>query len=228
MGITLLALTSGGSPLSGKTEPQLRRAWMRGINVSEELPADLKVLINGLIAYEPQERMNAEGLVRWMRMYGITPDTSETSVSGVQTEKKTEILPLTIGSDVVTDVGAMIRHLGIQWELGCFYLKQKRISAFLRQFGIDEYKLCEKCERLFDSDEGLFILLHTLGKSEDFYWCGIHYDNLADFTDRMLDAQDTQLFQQGAHFLRSNMLVVYYDNLGVLEDRKMFANKIAK
>ncbi len=211
MGITLIALLAGSSPLHGKTEVQQRRAWMRGSLLPQDVDPRLGVLISGLITYEPGQRMAADGVRHWMKTYRI--DNREAEVAPARTaEKRPSIQPVWFGEYPVRDVADLIEQSGRNWQLGCFMLEQKKLSPFLRQFGLEQYELCIECEKAFDKSEGLFRLLHTLAKTADFYWCGDHFDSVEDFVTCMLDADNISAGGTGAHFLRANLLSVYYAN----------------
>lgn len=227
MGITLIALMQGESPLYGKTDVQLRRTWMRGVPLPETIPPQLKILINGLIQFDAKQRLDYDGLNRWMNTYKVKcVETTQFSPSDISVDVP-DIKPLWFDDYPVIDIYEMVEQAGQQWEYACFLLAQKRISVFLRQFDIEYYKLCCQCEKYFDKNEGLFALLHSLARSEDFYWCGEHYENLEDFSTRTLDAGTEEAIQKGAHFIRSNMLEVYLSNKGATEEKLELAKRLA-
>jgi len=213
MGITLISLLTGASPLHGKTEMQQRRAWMRGTLAPDGLSAKVGTLINGLITYEPAQRMTTAGIRQWMKTYRIADTESALPQQKAAPAKKPMMEALWFGEHPIIDIAELIEQCGNNWELGCFMLEQKKLSIFLRQFERSHYELCTECERAFDKNEGLFRLLHTLSRSDDFYWYGEHYDNIEDFVNRMLDTDNIYAGGTGAHFLRANMLGVYLRNM---------------
>lgn len=213
MGIALIALVTGTSPLHGKTEMQKRRAWMRGGLTPDSISAKLGTLINGLIAYEPDQRTNADGVRRWMKMYNIADPDVALRPAKPAAPKAPSVQPIWFGETPICDISELIEHCGKNWQLACFMLEQKRLSPFLRQFSFDHYELCLRCETAFDKNEGLFRLLHTLSKASDFYWYGEHYDSMEDFVSCMLDTDNIHAGGTGAHFLRANMLGVYLTNM---------------
>ena len=213
MGITLISLLTGSSPLHGKTEMQKRRAWMRGSLMPDSISAKLTTLISGLIAYEPSQRMTAAGVGQWMKTYRISDSESVLPQQRPAAAKKPAVEALWFGEHPICDIAELIEQCGKNWELGCFMLKQKRLSIFLRQFKLDYYDLCSECEKAFDKNEGLFRLLHTLSCSSDFYWYGEHFDSIEDFVNQMLDSENIYAGGTGAHFLRSNMLGIYLTNM---------------
>ncbi|MBR5287049.1 MAG: protein kinase [Clostridia bacterium] len=212
MGITLISLLSGASPLHGKTEMQQRRAWMRGSLMPENVSAKLGTLISGLITNEPGQRMGAAGVRQWMKTYRIA-DTEIQLHETKQITKKTMIQALWFDHHPICDIAELIEECGKNWELGCFMLEQKQLSPFLRQFDLRHYELCSECEKAFDKSEGLFRLLHTLSCSDDFYWYGEHFDSIEDFVNRMLDTDNIYAGGTGAHFLRAGMLGIYLSNM---------------
>lgn len=228
MGLTLLALLQGESPLRGKTDMQLRRIWMRGIPVPDSISPQLKILINGLIVYDPAQRFHSDGISRWMRTYNVQPHEAAAQPSADADEELPKDKPLWFGSEPVIDIPGMVEKAGQCWELACFLLVQKRISIFLRQFDLSYYRLCCQCEKYFDANEGLFALLHSLSRSEDFYWYGEHYMNLEDFATRILDAGTNEAIQNGAHFIRSNMLGLYLSNLNAAKDKLDLAQQLSR
>lgn len=227
MGITIISLLTGASPLSGKTDVQMRRTWMRGIPVSDSISAKLKILINGLIDYDINKRLTSDGIRHWMTTYGVKPIEEDAITSQITRSPTPKYQPIWFGEQPIIYISDLIKHAGEHWQLGCFLLEQKKISSFLRQFDLQHYDLCLKCENAFDKNEGLFTLLHTLSCSEDFYWYGIHYADLEDFVIRSLDSESFDSASPGAHFLRSDMLSVYLKNLGSEKDKIEFAHQLS-
>ena len=213
MGITLISLLTGSSPLHGKTDMQKLRAWMRGSLMPDGISAKLVTLINGLIAAEPAQRMTAAGIAQWMKTYAISNTESTIAPAKTAGVKKASIEALWFDNHPICDIAELIEQCGKNWQLGCFMLKQKKLSFFLRQFNRDYYDLCTECELAFDKNEGLFRLLHTLSRSSDFYWYGDHFDNIEDFVNQMLDSDNIYAGGTGAHFLRANMLGIYLTNM---------------
>lgn len=228
MGVTLLALLTGVSPLSGKTEVQMRRAWMRGISISDSVPHMLRILINGLTDYDADKRLSAEGVYHWMTTYGVKPIQEKEFEDAAETTSIQQRQPIWFRDQPVRHISELIAQCGKDWRFGCFLLEQKKLSGFLRQFDLRYYELCIECERIFDKNEGLFTLLHTLSCSEDFYWYGRHYSSLEDFVTCMLDKGDLTSSSEGAHFLRANMLGVYLKNTHESEEKLSFAQRLSQ
>lgn len=227
LGLTLLSLLQGQSPLHGKNEGQMRRMWMRGIPIPEELPPQLKILINGLVRYAPEQRMDLEKVRHWMRTYGVEEENDDV-MEQTQPKEEEEIKPLWFGNYPVLDVQEMVQQAGTQWKLGCFLLEQKKMSLFLRQFGLELYRQCVECEKYFDKGEGLFVLLHSLCPQQDFYWCGSHYSGLEDFVSQILDSPDPKRINEGGQFLRANLLQVYLKNVHADKEKLKFADELAR
>ncbi len=226
MGLTIISLLQGTSPLHQKTDVQIRRMWMRGIPIPPQAPPQLKVLINGLIQYNPTQRLNTEGISRWMSSYHIE-HIEYKQPAALPKESSLEIKPLWFDEYPVFTIGEMVEQAGKHWDLGCFLLKQKRLSLFLRQFDYTQYQLCCECEKYFDKNEGLFALLHTLLKTEDFYWHGEHFENLEAFATHYLETDDASVAAKGAHFIRANMLGVYLRNINASQEMMDLSEKLA-
>ena len=227
LGLTLISLIQGSSPLHGKTDIQMRRSWMRGIHVPDECSPQLKVLIKGLIQYEAKLRFDYSSVCNWMRTYNIEHIYNEEKDQAIDLQG-TLNKPLLFGDEYIYTIDELVEAAGADWKKACFFLKQKQFSRFLRQFGIEEYKLCLECENRFNVDEGLFLLLHTLSKTTDFFWCGRHYSNLSDFSSQILDTKDADEMNDGAHFLRANLLEVYLKNLNADQQKIEFARNLSE
>ena len=227
VGLTLISLLTGASPLHDKTDAQKKRIWMRGISIPENIPAHLKILINGMIQYDPEKRITLDSIHRWMRTYNIEDQLSITEAAETFSTKK-EIIPLRFGNRIITSINDMIESCGSDWQMGCFLLKQKRLSIFLRQFDFELFQLCSQCERIFDQNEGLFTLLHSMRKRQDFFWFGEIYNNLEDFSLKMLESPDSQKFSEGALFIRLNLMEIYQDVLGLVGRYTDFYNELAR
>lgn len=228
MGLTLLALLTGGSPLQGKLPGQIRRAWMNSITAPESVPARMRLVINGLIQFEPGKRMTIDGVYHWMQSYRIHYDEAPVEKAAPRASVLSNIQPLWHQEAALCSIGEMVAEAGAAWEWGCFMLKQRKLGLFLRQFGLTQYELCTECEAVFDQDAALFRLLHGLSRTTDFYWCGNHFDDLSDFSGRMLNNNDDAANSQGAHFLRTGMLGVYLRNIGAREEQLEMADKLAE
>lgn len=228
MGLTLLALLMGGSPLQGKLPGQIRRAWMNSITAPESIPARVRLVINGLIQFDPAKRMTVDGVYHWMQSYHVHHDEAPVEKTVSRSGPLSSIQPLWHQDNALCSIGEMVAEAGTAWEWGCFMLKQRKLGMFLRQFGLEQYELCTQCESVFDQDAALFRLLHGLSRTSDFYWCGNHFDDLSDFSGRMLNNNDEAANSQGAHFLRTGMLGVYLRNIGARQEQLEMADKLAE
>ncbi|MBR6570618.1 MAG: protein kinase [Clostridia bacterium] len=226
MGLTLVALVTGASPLQGKTSVQMRRAWMRGVEVGVKSPL-LKVLISKMIDPDPDRRINAEGIFRWLKNNNIRFEDSGV-VKSEPSRAKPETYVIWHGEEPIRQVGELVDYAGRDWDWGRHMLVQRQFGPFLRQFGLHEYELCVECEGMFDKDAALFTLLHSLARTQDFYWFGNHYDDLQSFVNATVDGNDEMIFGRGAHFLRTGMLKRYFINIRASQDKINRADELAK
>ena len=226
-GLTLLALVTGASPLEGKTAVQMRRAWTRGLEINVSSPI-LRILISKMLDSDPGRRINLDGIKRWLQTSNIHFEESS--------EKKVRPTPVNSQSTYhlwyknrpIQRIDELVDCAGEDWEWGLHMLKQRQFGPFLRQFGLEQYELCISCESLFEKDAALFMLLHSLTRTEDFFWYGVHYANLLDFVNSAVDSNDEVLISRSAHFLRTGMLTRYFINVHASPDKIARAEELAK
>ena len=222
VGLTLIALLTGSSPLSGKTEREMMRMWQQGLTYPEQISPRLSTLLHGLTRYDPVKRMDDAAVQRWMKM-GKSPNkeevSSRTSVPPKTPKEKTKIRPLYFKEQYILDIPGLVEAAGKHWEYGTFMLKQHQFDSFLIQFDHHYYQICKECAQMFDPDEALFVLLHSIHPRKEFYWCGECYQDLEDFAGRALSEGKLKNSSPAVHFCRAGLLRVYLEKNGATKEQ---------
>lgn len=222
VGLTLMAFLGKSSPLSGKTEREMMRLWQQGLPYPEQISPRLSALLRGLTRYDPAKRMDDAAVQRWLRMgkgtgIGYTEDRTLVSPKPVNETKK--IHPLLFKDQYILDIPGLVEAAGKHWEYGTFMLKQHQFDSFLIQFDSHYYQICKECARMFDPDEALFVLLHSIHPRKEFYWCKEYYQDLEDFASRALAEGKLKNSSPAVHFCRAGLLKVYLEKNGATKEQ---------
>lgn len=220
MGLTLLALLTGQSPLAGQSRQAMERAWQQGIPCPPTVSPRLSILIQGLLRYDPAQRMQHQQVQHWLQQYGRKSVTVPVSRPR---EKAPEIFPLTFKDRVLLDPRELAAAAGEDWMYTQFLLRQHQLDNFLIQFNKDYYALCQTCAGTFDGDEGLFRLLRALCPGKALCWCGREYAGLEEMVQQALARSPLRRDDPAVRFLKLGMLEVYLDSTGATKEQKAFA-----
>lgn len=224
MGLTLITLLTGTSPLENLSEKQVRRAWQRGIRCQDNISPRLATLLQDLVRYDPRQRPDHEKIRRWLEREGAVAVRQEKHPG---TEKTTEqprsFRPLYFKDRVILDMHELIQAAAQDWNYAAFLLQQHQLNDFLLQFSVQYYQLCEKCARCFDADEGLFRLLQTIQPGKAFCWCGQTYRDLEDFAQKAAAAIPLPPDAAPVRFLRLGLLDFYLEKNNATAEQRRFA-----
>lgn len=219
MGLTLVALLAGQSPLADMDEKTVRRTWMQGVRCPTGIAPGFAAQLQEMLRYDTDKRTNYDKLLRWMSREKIPlADSGATAVQAYRPRARVNQRPLQFKERILLDIPELVEAAGQDWEFACFLLLQHQLSRFLLQFSEEYYQLAEKCARAFDADDGLFRLLIGIQPGKRFAWCGEQYDSLEDFARRSATKAPLRSDSAPAKFLRLGLLEVYLEkNNGTAE-----------
>lgn len=212
MGLTLIALLTGQSPLCGMSDKEVRRAWQKGIHCPDTVSPQLASLLQNLIRYDPQQRPDHARVRRWLEKEGAV-EASRVSVkpSGSGAARQKAVRPLRFKDRVILDVHELVEAASQDWDYAAFLLRQHQLNDFLLQFTPKYYQLCETYSHTFDEDEGLFRLLQSIEPSVSFCWCGKTYRDLEDFAQQSAAESPLRSDSAPVRFLRLGLLEFYLE-----------------
>ena len=226
MGLTLLALLTGHSPLAGMSEKEVRRAWQRGISCPDTISPQLASLLQSLVRYDPARRPNHAQIERWLQNIGAHSLKNCVHTVPVSPVKEKVLRPLRFKDRIILDTHELVQAASQDWNYTAFLLRQHQLSDFLVQFSSQNYQLCEACTQTFDPDEGLFRLLQTLEPSRTFCWCGQSYRNLEEFARLAAQQSPLKADADPVRFLRLGMLRFYLEKNGGTAEQCEFASSL--
>lgn len=225
MGITLIALLTGSSPLAGLSEKEIRREWQRGIRCPDNISPQLASLLQDLVRYDPRRRPDHIRVRRWLEREGAV-DSEEFPVLARHDKGRKRIIPLQFRNRVILDIHELIEATAQDWNYTAFLLRQHQLNNFLMQFSPQYYQLCEKCAQTFDADEGLFYLLQTIEPSKEICWCGKIYRDLEDFAQQSAAECPLKPDSSSAKFLRLGLLHFYLGKNNGTKEQLDFAVRL--
>lgn len=215
MGLTLVALLAGQSPLAGMDEKTVRRTWMQGVSCPPGIAPGFSSQLREMLRYDTEKRTNYDKLLRWMNREKIAlPDGDTATVRPYQPPQRRNQRPLQFKDRIILDIPELVEAAGQDWKFACFLLLQHQLSRFLLQFSEEDYRLAEKYARSFDADDGLFRLLIGIQPGQRFAWCGEQYDSLEEFARRSAEKAPLKPNSAPAKFLRLGLLEVYLKKNG--------------
>lgn len=225
LGLTLIALLTGTSPLAGKSKKEMLRIWQQGELCPRTLSPELAVLLQGLTRFDARTRLDWAGVQRWLR----NQTGEKTSAGWRPTPKNTPAerrMPLRFRKQLLLEIPELVDVCGKDWDYAAFFLQQNQMTNFLIQFDPAYHDLCRQCATMFDSDEGLFRLLITLQPRRDFYWLGRHYSGLEQFAEEAAREQDRSTRSPYVRFIRGEMLELYLRQNQADEKQCAFAARL--
>lgn len=225
MGLTLLALLTGQSPLAGMSEKEVRRAWQKGLHCPDDVSPQLSSLLQSLVRYDPARRPDHAQIQRWLEQYAGAARRQQTKQpAAASASPARELRPLHFKKHVILDIHELVQAAAEDWSYAAFLLRQHQLSDFLLQFSSDNYQLCESCAQTFDPDEGMFRLLQTIEPCKSFCWCGRTYTDLADFACQASQQSPLKADADPVRFLRLGLLRFYLEKNGGTAEQCEFAS----
>lgn len=229
MGLTLIALLTGASPLANLSEKQVRRCWQRGIHCQESISPRLANLLQDLVRYDPRQRPDHEKIRRWLEREGaVTVQRQRPPDADRPVGRQHSLRPLHFKNRILLDIQELIAAAAQDWEYAAFLLQQHQLNDFLIQFSPNYYQLCEQCAQIFDADEGLFRLLQSISPSKAFCWCGQNYRDLEDFAQKAAAATPLQPGSAPVRFLRLGLLDFYLKKNDGTAEQRCFAVELQR
>ncbi len=186
LGITLYELFCGEEPYHDMTAEQISQfVSVQRLPLPDQMPAELKNLINGLTYYDisnrdnkknPNRRWGYEEVKKWLA-------GEKQIIPGEGTDRKV-MKPYFFAGRNYTDRRELIHALAENWNEGKKELFRGKLAAYYRLVDQDAFKICQQAEyeaaRLSGKDDLIFwsAMCELNPKSKDFFWKGRFFAGL--------------------------------------------------
>ena len=167
LGITLFCLWLGRNPLSSNEREMMRQKSEGRLPHLNELPARVKMLVQGLTSVNPQHRWGYEEVERWFKGESVEIDTSSPFL-------KYKSFVVDPDHNLIADnVHDLVPLLYQNKKLGMYYLYNKRLSAWFEECGNTKLhaELDDIVTRRYPADQeaGFMAAIYSMDSGFPYY-----------------------------------------------------------
>ncbi len=207
-GLVLCKAILGKSLFSGMSLEEISRAWENGINLPQQISGRMRILIEGLIKEEEDQRWEYEQVKRWCE--GEYFSSSQRTIY-TRREKEKVITPLIFGCFdnqmlSVSTLHQLENAIKAHWEQATRVIKRSELIDFLAQFDPELANKVRELSRLHDLDTAVFkLLLYISDDKKSIFYAGKEYLTLDDYVNSLESGID----ETARKFLLSGLLAFY-------------------
>lgn len=170
LGITLFCLWLGRNPLSSNEREMMRQKNEGRLPQINELPARVKLIVQGLTSVNPQHRWGYEEVERWFKGENVEIDTSSPFL-------KYKSFIVDPDRNLIADnVHDLVPLLYENRKLGMYYLYNKRLSAWFEECGNTKLhaELNDIVTRRYPVDQEAGLMATVYSMDPEFPYYDIH------------------------------------------------------
>lgn len=181
-GMTIIHMWKGKSPYAGLSEMQIMAHTLDGkILLPEDMPQDLKVLIQGLTAYDKKKRLGYTDVDRWCKGFDIS-----SKVDLESTKRRRSILfdGYSFKGETLqnmSDLAVVVTSSQENWYEGIRRFRMGHLDEFIETCGHDEAAVLSEVKQIENDDIAMSLLLLKTSHDGVICWKSSRYKTLKDF-----------------------------------------------
>lgn len=207
-GLVLCKAVIGHSLFQGMSIEEISKAWESGLNLPSQISGRLRVLINGLLNEDEDQRWGYVQVKRWCEGEYMRP-VNRSIYS--RTKKENQNKPLIFGRFEGQTVSVNTLHqlsLAIRkhWIQASRIVKRRELIDFVRQFDNNLVNKIRELALYQDADVAVYkLLMYIDDNPEQIYFCGKEYGSLSEYVNQLSTGKD----EIAKKFFKTGMLVFY-------------------
>lgn len=227
-GMTLLHIGFGKDPFLGLSDKKVRMLLINYTqHIPDEIDSQLADLIAKLIKNSPSERLDYEGVNKWIKdnnvYFNARKETSHTEDDSVRIN---EYRFKSGGTEYrLKDMISLTETLADHWEDAIIHYENFLIHEAIKPYNASLFLELKKTYEHYqnENNRGLFVLLHQLNPKLDFVFKAINYVDFAGFIDHLM----AQYPKYDKDVIDKDLLLTVLDGHGNLKKNPGIKNIIA-
>ena len=218
LGLVIYFLATGRSYFSGMRPDEIAESWLRGIQIPAELDTRVKMLLEGLLNANEQNRYGYNEVRDWVRG-SFVHSAEPTSVFAEEKAPVSAHLWFGIldGRNInVTSVPELVTCMKTYWDQAKNKLRDANLYKFLLAAARDP-AAAKQVRRIADEnppDAAVFKTLYYLSQDADIVYKGVNYGDAPAFVKQASAAPTAEIRE----VLFTGLFAYYLAQLGYSED----------